>query len=147
MAEPILLTLGSDQSKYLSFSPHGAGRNKSRRTVLNRYTKSKKTGFDQKLLAQDLAKATEGLEVRWYQGRPDITETPIGYKPAATVRQQLETYNLANVIAEIQPLGSIMSGRAEIYEKPLTPKQLRQLQHRKTRRKMNNKDWLSDDSD
>ncbi len=94
-AEPILLTLGSNQSKYLSFSPHGAGRNKTRRAVLDRYTKSKKIGFDQKLLEQDLAKASEGLEVRWFQGRSDITETPLGYKPAQTVRNQLEKYELA----------------------------------------------------
>lgn len=145
MAEPILLTLGANQSKYLSFSPHGAGRNKTRRAVLDRYTKSKKTGFDQKLLEQDLDQATKGLEVRWYQGRPDITETPIGYKPAETVRNQLEHYNLAEIIAEIKPLGSIMSGRAETFEKPLTPKQLRQMQHRKTRRKTNAKDWLEED--
>lgn len=145
MAEPILLTLGSNQTQYLSFSPHGAGRNKTRRAVLDRYTKSKKTGFDQKLLEQDLAQATEGLEVRWYQGRPDITETPIGYKPAASVRKQLEHYQLAEIIAEIHPLGSIMSGRAETFEKPLSPKQLRQMQHRKNRRKINARDWLEED--
>ncbi len=145
MAEPILLTLGSNNSKHLSFSPHGAGREMSRRATLRRYTKSKKKGFDQKLLEQDLASGTEGIEVRWYQGRPDITETPLGYKPASKVREQIERYQLADIIGEILPLASIMSGRAETYEKPLTPKQLRQMQHRKERRKNNSKDWLEDD--
>jgi tRNA-splicing ligase RtcB (3'-phosphate/5'-hydroxy nucleic acid ligase) len=143
MAEPILLTLGSNNTNHLSFSPHGAGRNMSRRAILRRYTKSKKIGFDKKLLEQDIENGTEGIEVRWFQGRPDVTETPIGYKPAATVREQIKHYQLANIIAEILPLASIMSGRAETYEKPLTPKQLRQMQHRKERRKINNQDWLT----
>ncbi|MGJ8655727.1 MAG: RtcB family protein [Akkermansiaceae bacterium] len=147
MAEPILLTLGSNNTNHLSFSPHGAGRNMSRRAMLRRYTKSKKTGFDKKLLQQDIENGTQGIQVRWYQGRPDVTETPIGYKPAATVREQIKQYKLANIIAEITPLASIMSGRPETYEKPLTPKQLRQMQHRKERRKINNKDWLSADDD
>jgi len=145
MAEPILLTLGSNNTNYLSFSPHGAGRNKSRRAMLDRYTKSKKIGFDHKLLDQDLATATQGLEVRWYQGRSDITETPLGYKSADTIRQQIDQFNLANTIALIQPLGSIMSGRAETYEKPLTPKQLRQMEHRKNRRKTKSTNWLEED--
>jgi len=141
MAEPILLTLGSNNVEHLSFSPHGAGRNMSRRALLRRYTKSKKTGFDQKLLEQDIAEGTAGIEVRWYQGRPDITETPRGYKPAETVREQIKQFGLAEIIAEISPLASIMSGRAETFEKPLTPKQIRQMQHRKERRKMNH-NWL-----
>eukprot|EP00112_Aurelia_sp_Birch-Aquarium-sp1_P009379 Seg20631.1 transcript_id=Seg20631.1/GoldUCD/mRNA.D3Y31 product="tRNA-splicing ligase RtcB" protein_id=Seg20631.1/GoldUCD/D3Y31 len=147
MAEPILLTLGSNNSNYLSFSPHGAGRNLSRRALLRRYTKSKKHSFDKKLLEQDLAEGTKGIEVRWYQGEPDITETPIGYKPASEVKEQIRHYQLAEVIAEIQPLGSIMSGRATTYEKPLTPKQLRQMQHRSERRKNNKRDWLEESDD
>jgi len=144
MTEPILLTLGSNNTEHLSFSPHGAGRNMSRRALLRRYTKSKKTGFDQKLLEQDIKEGTQGIEVRWYQGRADVTETPIGYKSAQVVRDQIKKYQLAEIIAEITPLASIMSGRAETYEKPLTPKQLRQMQHRKERRKINNKDWLDE---
>jgi len=144
MAEPILLTIGSNNADHLSFSPHGAGRNKSRRATLRRYTRSKKSGFDQKLLEHDLSAATAGLDVRWFQGRPDITETPLGYKPAAKVRQQINTFKLATIIAEIYPLGSIMSGRPETYEKPLSPKQLRQLQHRKERRKIRSTDWLNE---
>ena len=145
MAEPILITLGANNTDHLSFSPHGAGRNMSRRALLKRYTKSKKTGFDQKLLEQDIKEGTAGIEVRWYQGRPDITETPRGYKSAQVVREQIKQYNLAEIIAEISPLASIMSGRAETFEKSLSPKQLRQMQHRKERRKMNNKDWLDDE--
>ena len=145
MAEPILLTTGTNNSKYMSFSPHGAGRNMSRRALLKRYTKSKKMGFDQKLLERDIANSTSNLEVRWYQGRPDVTETPIGYKSAQKVREQIKRYELAEVIAEIHPLGSIMSGRAETHEKPLTPKQLRQMQHRKNRRKDKAKDWTQEE--
>ena len=144
MAAPILLTLGSNNTDHLSFSPHGAGRNLSRRAMLRRYTKSKRRGFDQQLLEQDIAEGTAGLDVRWYQGKPDVTETPIGYKPASEVRKQIDKYQLADVIAEIHPLGSIMSGRAPTYEKPLTPKQLRQMQHRSERRKNNNRDWTEE---
>ena len=145
MAEPILLTFGSNNTDYLSFSPHGAGRNMSRKAMLRRYTKSKKIGFDKELLEQDIENGTKGIEVRWYQGRPDVTETPIGYKAASTVREQIQHYNLANVIAEISPIASIMSGRSETHEKPLTPKQLRQMHHRKERRKMHKRDWLNED--
>lgn len=146
MAEPILITLGSNNKEHLSFSPHGAGRNMSRKALLRRYTKSKKYSFDHKLLEKDISEGTKGIEVRWFQGRPDITETPIGYKPATTVREQIKKYQLASIIGEIKPLASIMSGRAETYEKPLTPKQIRQIQHRKERRKNNAKDWLADES-
>ncbi len=147
MSEPILLTLGSNNSDFMSFSPHGAGRNLSRTALFRRYTKHKKTGIDQKLLDRDIAEGTKDIDVRWYQGRPDVTETPIGYKSAEKVRKQIDKYKLATVIAEITPLGCIMSGRAETYEKPLTPKQLRQMQHRKERRKTNQRDWKDDQNE
>jgi len=37
MTSPILLVLGGNQQDYLSFGPHGAGRNLSRRALHLRY--------------------------------------------------------------------------------------------------------------
>ncbi|MEZ5300201.1 MAG: RtcB family protein [Verrucomicrobiales bacterium] len=135
MAEPILLTIGADNADFLSFSPHGAGRNRSRRATFKRYRQGGKIDFD--AMRRDLDRQTRGIDVRWFSGKPDITEGPGGYKPAAVVRKQIAAFGLASVAAEITPLGCLMAGgnlkRDE--EDPLTPKQKRQLQHRADRRR------------
>ena len=87
-----------------------------------------------------MAESTSGLDIRWFYGKADISETPIGYKPAAQVKEQIERFNLAQVIAEIQPLGCIMAGDSGpppwIRRKlELSPKQLRAIEHRADRRK------------
>lgn len=105
MAEPILLVLGSNNQEFLSFAPHGAGRNLSR-TALK--TKIGDTAEQE----QRMKESTQHIDVRWYSGQADISETPLAYKPAATVVRQIATFGLANVIAEIRPLGSIMAGEA-----------------------------------
>ncbi len=140
LAEPILLTEGSDHERYLSFSPHGAGRNLSRRALVRRYM-HKKRGFNQAKLDADLAKSTEGIEVRWYHGQPDISESPLAYKSAETIRKQIAEHALAKVVAEIRPLGSLMAGRSLRQERPMTPKEKRQIEHRKERRKVRQRDW------
>ena len=116
MAQPILLTLGGNNAAFASFSPHGAGRNKSRTQLL------REQGLYGLPPAEFLAKShaalkaqTEGLDVRFYFDRPDVSETPIAYKSASQVRAQIAQFNLADVIATINPLGCIMAGD---YDKP-----------------------------
>ena len=53
--------------------------------------------------------------MRFWFGRPDISETPVAYKNAAAVREQIERFGLAEVIGEITPLGCLMAGD---YDKP-----------------------------
>lgn len=143
MNAPILLTLGSNNENYLSFSPHGAGRNLSRTALLKRYRSRNKTTSARQLKA-DLDSATHGIDVRWFLGEPDVTECPVAYKDVISLRKQIKQFNLAEVIAEISPLGCIMAGRAPRHEKPLSPKQKRQIIHRANRRKSKQKDWQCD---
>ncbi len=134
MAAPILVTLGGDNADYLSFAPHGAGRNRSRTATLKRYAGP---GAAEAALAE----GTRGIEARWFCGKPDLSESPVGYKPADQVKAQIGQFGLADIVAEISPLGSIMAGDAgpapwkRRREEELTPKQKRQLEHRAERRK------------
>lgn len=94
MAEPVLITAHRDRPETLGFAPHGAGRNLSRTAYLR-------------------ANAPEyppGIDVRFFSGRPDLSELPGAYKDAAAVRAQIERFDLATVIDEVLPFGSIMAG-------------------------------------
>lgn len=132
MAEPILMVLGADQEEFLSFAPHGAGRNMSR-------TALKKQFRDEASRQHAIEKGTDGLDVRWFCGKPDLSETPVAYKNAESVKAQIDHFGLAEVVGEIQPLGCIMAGDVPkpwlSKEKELTPKQKRQIEHRKERRR------------
>lgn len=111
MASPILLTLGGGNETYLSFSPHGAGRNMSRTALLKKVRLHGLAAAT--FLAQArtlLAEQTEGLDIRFFYDRPDISETPIAYKSANQVRAQIDHFALANVIGLIEPRGCIMAG-------------------------------------
>ncbi len=133
MAEPILLVLGSDNADFLSFAPHGAGRNLSRTALRRQYP-------DPEERRRWIAHSTRDIDVRWYSGKPDVSETPLAYKNAAVVKAQIAAFGLAEVIAEIRPLGCIMAGESDRRwrdEEELTPKQIRQIGHRADRRKMN----------
>ena len=103
MAEPILIVLGADNADFLSFAPHGAGRNLSRTALRRRFPHDE-------MRLEEIARSTAGLDIRWYCGKPDLSETPVAYKNAAAVKSQIDTFNLAQVIGEIQPLGCIMAG-------------------------------------
>ncbi|MEP4078563.1 RtcB family protein [Haloferula sp.] len=130
MAEPILMVLGADQEEFLSFAPHGAGRNMSR-------TALKKQFPDEASRVHAIEKGTDGIDVRWFCGKPDLSETPVAYKNADSVKAQIAHFGLAEVVAEIRPLGCIMAGdvpKPWLREKELTPKQKRQIEHRKDRR-------------
>lgn len=133
MAEPILLVLGSDNEAFLSFAPHGAGRNVSRTALMRKYPKA----ADRERV---LAESTKGIDVRWFSGKPDLSESPVAYKNAAEVKRQINEFGLAEVIAEIQPLGCIMAGHMDkpwlSRKEQLSPKQLRQIEHRAERRKV-----------
>ena len=133
MAAPILMVLGRDNDEFLSFAPHGAGRNVSRTALKRRYP-----GAESRLRA--IEEGTRGIDVRWFCGGPDLSETPVAYKNAEQVMAQIGQFGLADVVAKIQPLGCIMAGSSGVprwmrKEEELTPKQLRQIEHRAERRK------------
>lgn len=132
MAAPILLVLGADQAEFLSFAPHGAGRNFSRSALRRQHR-----GQDH---AELIRHATRGIDVRWFCGRPDLSETPLAYKDPDAVKRQIRDFGLAEVVAEIRPLGCIMAGASrrrddDEAEEILSPKQIRQIQHRADRRR------------
>ncbi len=139
MAAPILMVLGRDNADYLSFAPHGAGRNVSRTETMRGF-KTKDGEPDTARIAEEIARSTAGLDIRWFHGRPDLSESPVGYKPAPVVRAQIERFGLADIVTEITPLGCIMAGDPGTppwlrKKDQLTPKQLRQIEHRADRRK------------
>jgi tRNA-splicing ligase RtcB (3'-phosphate/5'-hydroxy nucleic acid ligase) len=112
MAREILLVLGGDQAEYLSFCPHGAGRNLSRTAMLRPY-KDADGEIDPARVRAALAETTAGLDVRWWSGAPDLSESPLGYKDATKVKAQIARFGLATVVGEIQPRGCIMAGEGE----------------------------------
>lgn len=138
MASPILVTLGKNNDDFLGFAPHGAGRNQSRTATMRQFRKENGE-IDEKSVARAIADATKGLDIRWYYGKGDLSESPVGYKPASQVRAQIEQFGLADVVAEVTPLGCIMAGdpgpRPWERKDHLTPKQKRQIEHRAERRK------------
>lgn len=138
MSEPILLVLGGDRDDFLSFAPHGAGRNLSR-------TALRKTLRGNGVRSRAIGDGTRNIDVRWFLGNPDFGELPLAYKSADWIKDQIRTFGLAEVVAEIRPLGCIMAGNSgrdwKTREEELTPKQLRQIGHRAERRKMKQKFW------
>lgn len=140
MAEPVLLVLGGDRSEFLSFAPHGAGRNLSRTAMKRKFP-------DEASRRNAIDRSTAGIDARWYCGKPDLSETPLAYKNAEQVKQQIREFGLAEIIAEIQPLGCIMAGDSgrswRDRGEELTPKQKRQIEHRADRRR--NRQELRDD--
>lgn len=102
MSEPILITSHRDHKASLGFAPHGAGRNLSRTQHMR---------GNKEALAMELAELKHiGLDVRSYCGVPDHSELPSAYKNAAAVKEQIAKYDLATVVDEIVPYGSIMAG-------------------------------------
>ena len=140
MAEPILLVFGGDRDEFLSFAPHGAGRNLSRTAMRRKFP-------DEASRRTAIERSTKDIDVRWFCGKPDLSETPLAYKNAAQVKAQIGEFGLAEVVAEIRPLGCIMAGNSgrswRDREEELTPKQKRQIEHRAERRRV--KQDLHDD--
>jgi RNA-splicing ligase RtcB len=132
MAREILLVLGSDHDNYLSFCPHGAGRNLSRSAMLKTY-KDADGLIDPSRVQQVMAEVTGGLDIRWFCGAPDLSESPLGYKDATKVKAQIDRFGLAQVVGEIQPQGCIMAGEAP--EPPwLRARREKKARHREERR-------------
>jgi tRNA-splicing ligase RtcB len=102
MAEPILIARGRNADNGLGFAPHGAGRNFSRTAYMKRIAGRTE--------AEIVAEQTRGIDARFFCGIPDISELPLAYKSAATVRRQIEEYGLAEVVDTIEPIGCIMAG-------------------------------------
>ena len=76
------------------------------------------------------------IDLRWFNGKPDLSETPLAYKNPESIKAQIKEFNLATIVAEINPLGTIMAGGEKRRdEEELTPKQIRQISHRKKRRR------------
>lgn len=132
MAREILLVLGADNPDYLSFCPHGAGRNLSRTAMLAPY-KDADGELDPARVQSALAATTAGLDVRWYGGAPDLSESPLAYKDATKVKAQIARFGLASVVGEIQPQGCIMAGEAP--EQPWQRKRREKHAHHKTLRR------------
>ena len=59
------------------------------------------------------ARETPGLDIRWFSGAPDRSESPIGYKDATKVKAQIEKFGLATLVGEIQPRSCIVAGEQE----------------------------------
>jgi RNA-splicing ligase RtcB len=111
MAREILLVLGADNDAFLSFCPHGAGRNLSRSAMLRPY-RDAEGRLDPARVQRVLGDVTPGLDIRWFCGGPDLSESPLGYKDAAKVKAQIEHFGLARLVGEIHPQGCIMAGEA-----------------------------------
>lgn len=105
MAEPILLVKGEETENNLGFAPHGAGRNISR--------SEHKRNMEGLTVQEILEKETQGLDVRFYSGKPDISELPSAYKNAAEIQRQMDSYGIADVVDKILPYGCIMAGEIE----------------------------------
>ena len=102
MAQPVLVTRGSDAPHALGFAPHGAGRNISRTA----YLKANAGRTPEQLFAEQ----APGIDARAFCGVQDVSELPGAYKDADTVRRQIATYGLAEVVDTIEPYGCIMAG-------------------------------------
>jgi tRNA-splicing ligase RtcB (3'-phosphate/5'-hydroxy nucleic acid ligase) len=98
MAEPVLLLKHKNKGDALGFAPHGAGRNVGRKAFLR----------------ENRPQLPDGIDARFYCGRPDLSELPEAYKNAASVRSQIERFGLGEVIDEVIPYGSIMAGDWEV---------------------------------
>lgn len=99
-SEPILIARHRNKDGINGFAPHGAGRNFSRTAHL------KGNGLTDELAALQ----QRGLDIRSYCGIPDLSELPSAYKDAASVKSQIATYDLAEIVDEVIPYGSIMAG-------------------------------------
>ena len=106
MAQPILIveSCGTSENN-LGFSPHGTGRNYSRSEY--------KRNNAHKTVEQIIEEETNGIDVRFYSGKADMSELPGAYKDANEVKRQIEEFKLATVVDEIIPYGCIMSGHID----------------------------------
>lgn len=101
MSQPILVCTPTHEPKGLGFAPHGAGRNYSRT-----FHKKSMKGTKEEIFNRE----TEGLDIRFFSGKIDISELPSAYKNADEIIDQIKKFNLCNVVDYIDPYGCIMAG-------------------------------------
>lgn len=145
MASPVLLCLGAENEEFLGFAPHGAGRNLSRSALRKRFL-NEDGRPDRDRINAAITESTKDIEVRWWYGRPDLSETPLAYKDAAAITAQITRFGLGRVCGQIDPLGCIMAGDPgpapwKARKKEPSPKQLRQQAHRAERRRRKQRGW------
>jgi RNA-splicing ligase RtcB len=107
MSEPILVMKESPNLTGLGFAPHGAGREYSRTEHCRIIKLQHKSGY------QLFEEETQGLDVRFFSGKIDISELPSAYKNADKIKEQIRHFNLGTIVDEIEPYGCIMSGHAD----------------------------------
>lgn len=105
MGREILVTGHTDNPDALGFAPHGAGRTMSRSEHMRRLGDVDPV--------EQMHKETEGLDIRFYTGKPDVSELPSAYKRPDSVIGTIQRQNLAKVDGLIQPQGSIMAGHIQ----------------------------------
>ena len=105
MSQPVLVVKGKETDNNLGFAPHGAGRNISRAEHHRRNVNK----TDEQIFKDE----TEGLDVRFYTGKIDISELPSAYKNAESVQNQIEKFGLGEIVDRILPYGCIMAGKQE----------------------------------
>lgn len=98
MGEPVLIVTAGLHD----FAPHGAGRYNSRTEHIRQLN-----GYSPEEI---IARETEGLDVRFFCGHPDLSELPSAYKDAKRVQQDMASFDLARVVDRIMPYGCIMAG-------------------------------------
>ena len=102
MSEPIYIMEHRDNVEALGFAPHGAGRNMSRSAFLNNIPEENR--WDHYTLD------TEGIDARWFNGSPDLSECPSAYKGAKQIVAAIAEHDLAKIKVKIHPYGCIMAG-------------------------------------
>jgi len=102
MSQPVLVVKGITTENNLGFAPHGAGRNISRGQ--HKRNKAHKT------IEEIFREETQGLDVRFFSNKIDISELPSAYKSSEIVKRQMQDFGLGEVIDEIIPYGCIMAG-------------------------------------
>lgn len=150
MAAPILIVLGGNNEKFLSFAPHGAGRNLSRTGTMAQFLDDNGQ-VQSTMVRKSIEQSTSGLDIRWFSGMADVTESPLGYKNADVITAQIQEFALANVVGVIEPMGCIMAGELPRpwERKDRSKKAARQIEHRAERRNVNSdlKQGLFSDED
>lgn len=103
MGSPILITAsaGVESAASLGFAPHGAGRNMSR----TQHRKQLSWTEEEQVLVE-----TDGLDIRFWTGKPDVSELPSAYKDPDVIVSEIEKHSLARVVDYIDPYGSLMAG-------------------------------------
>lgn len=116
MAQPILIARAPqhENEEALGFAPHGAGRNLSRtahvKRIMERMNITDPRGLGPAATEEVVRLETGKLDVRFFTGRPDVSELPSAYKSAEQVERQIKKFNLAVIEDRVLPRGSMMAG-------------------------------------